>query len=346
MGLYRRENGIWYLKKEKLGENIRISLGTKDEHTAREIYAHLLLEEVRQKCQEKQIFGFSALEYRKTKEAAPKNKAFSILYQEYMEYTAHKQVSRGTLNEKKKIGKQLAELGIKQLQDITQKRINILTQEWEKALSSSSIRKYIASFKAFLNYCIKKGYLERKAYDMMVFPAHKVKVRDYIIEDKDWQKIQAHLKMKKDADFLLYMETLYQTGCRPGELVGLKKEDIDFAEGTAVIYQSKVKAENTLFLGEGLLKRFSKMKASHLFRGAEEGKEYYGKKFSKLKKHLGLPDKYILYTFRHTFATKLIQKTGDIHLVSRLLGHSDIKITAKHYINRNTGDIRNILNKK
>lgn len=52
MGLYRRENGIWYPKKEKSGENIRISLGTRDEHTAKEMYASSLLEEVRLKCQE------------------------------------------------------------------------------------------------------------------------------------------------------------------------------------------------------------------------------------------------------------------------------------------------------
>ena len=36
----------------------------------------------------------------------------------------------------------------------------------------------------------------------------------------------------------------------------------------------------------------------------------------------------------------MMNKTKDIHLVSKLLGHSDISITAKHYINRSDSEIR------
>ena len=49
---------------------------------------------------------------------------------------------------------------------------------------------------------------------------------------------------------------------------------------------------------------------------------------------------YCLYAFRHSFGTRMMNKTKDIHLVSKLLGHSDISITAKHYINRSDSEIR------
>ncbi|MGL4561457.1 MAG: tyrosine-type recombinase/integrase [Brevinema sp.] len=345
MSLYCRENGMWYLKKIQNGKNIRISLGTKDKSIAKEIYSHLLLEDVKKKCLEKEIYFGSAPHVSTTpKTVSPKNnkKIFEKHYQEYLEYSVHKQVSKGTLSEKKKIGRQLQDLGVKYISDINQNLVNAITKSWEN-LSSSSIRKYIASIKAFLNYCMKKGLYDRKDYDMLYFQSYKVKVRDFIIEDEHWEQIITHIKNKKDNDFLLYLNTLISTGCRPREITLLQKENIDFKNGTAKIYQSKVKAYNTIFINDELLNQFEPMPEGYIFKGATQSKEFYGNKFSKLRKILELPDKYTLYTCRHTFATKLIEKTGDIQLVSRLLGHSNITITAKHYINRNIEDIRKIL---
>ena len=37
------------------------------------------------------------------------------------------------------------------------------------------------------------------------------------------------------------------------------------------------------------------------------------------------------HRFRHTFATRLLQNGTRIELVAQLLGHSDIRVTQKHY---------------
>ena len=39
------------------------------------------------------------------------------------------------------------------------------------------------------------------------------------------------------------------------------------------------------------------------------------------------PDKYNVHSLRHTFAVEFYQKTKDIVVLQRLLGHSDIKAT-------------------
>lgn len=52
-----------------------------------------------------------------------------------------------------------------------------------------------------------------------------------------------------------------------------------------------------------------------------------------------MPHEYCLYGFRHSFCTKILNKTKDPHLVR----HADISITAKHYINRDTADIKKSL---
>ncbi|MGL4562675.1 MAG: tyrosine-type recombinase/integrase [Brevinema sp.] len=55
---------------------------------------------------------------------------------------------------------------------------------------------------------------------------------------------------------------------------------------------------------------------------------------------MDLNSAYTLYIFRYTFATNLLNKTNDIHLVSKALGHSNIIITSKHYANRSSKDIQ------
>lgn len=132
-----------------------------------------------------------------------------------------------------------------------------------------------------------------------------------------------------------------ETGCRPNEIIGLSKRDIDFEKGIAKIYQSKTKRGKIVYFTDGLLKEFRNAPSDEpFFIGQDKNKDYYTHKFRKLKEKLDLNPDYCLYTFRHSFGTRMLDKTKDIHLVSKLLGHTDISITAKHYINRSPEDIR------
>ncbi len=82
----------------------------------------------------------------------------------------------------------------------------------------------------------------------------------------------------------------------------------------------------------------------YIFRGATaKNKNFYGSKFSKLKKELALNQEYNLYTVRHTGATNLLNATGDIEFVSKQLGHSNIEMTATHYINRQDSHYKKIM---
>ena len=46
----------------------------------------------------------------------------------------------------------------------------------------------------------------------------------------------------------------------------------------------------------------------------------------------GLPDWVHPHTLRHSYGTKLMRETGDIFLVSRVLGHSNMQTTARYYL--------------
>jgi site-specific recombinase XerD len=50
------------------------------------------------------------------------------------------------------------------------------------------------------------------------------------------------------------------------------------------------------------------------------------------------------HTLRVTFACHLIKKGVDIYTVSRLLGHSNVKVTEKHYLALDPDHIRSAVN--
>jgi integrase len=54
------------------------------------------------------------------------------------------------------------------------------------------------------------------------------------------------------------------------------------------------------------------------------------KQFREARRAAGLPEKLVLYSARHDFGTRVLQRTGNLAAVMRVMGHSDPKI-AMHY---------------
>lgn len=188
--------------------------------------------------------------------------------------------------------------------------------ELQKHYAQDTMRKIACDLKSFLNYAIRQDAFSEAQLKKLSFPKIGVKVREAVYTDEQWEAIQK--LASKDKDFLLYLKALYYTGCRPSEIVSLHRKDID-TQGNARIFQNKVKTKKTVSIPPFLLKD---MGEAYIFKGHGRQPEYYGKKFRKLRLKLGLSTEYSLYTFRHTFGTRLLNKTGDIHLVSKALGHS------------------------
>jgi hypothetical protein len=54
------------------------------------------------------------------------------------------------------------------------------------------------------------------------------------------------------------------------------------------------------------------------------------KRFKKLREAAGIPADLVLYSARHTFATDLLDSTGNIKLVAETLGHASIETTGRY----------------
>jgi len=68
-------------------------------------------------------------------------------------------------------------------------------------------------------------------------------------------------------------------------------------------------------------------------------------KFRRWAKQLWFPKGISLHSLRATFACHLIKEGVEIYTVSRLLGHSSVKVTEKHYLALDPYHVRTAVNR-
>ncbi len=170
MGIYLRENGIYYLKIKDNNKYKRISLETSDRSIAQEIYNAYLVDKLKSKIIPNRVLESSRLNITDTvpTEKSIKN-LIKPLYLEYMESCRLKGLAQATLWYKETLLDELLANDISYLEDITQRNINNLVQYWTKE-RPSCIRKQTANLKAFLNHCIKSQKFNSANYHGITFP--------------------------------------------------------------------------------------------------------------------------------------------------------------------------------
>lgn len=178
-------------------------------------------------------------------------------------------------------------------------------------------------------------------------------------------QVDSFLNAADESRFGVVFSLAFHTGCRPGELLGLKWEDLDNAARTLTIRRAihwrkggewyldvpkTAHGRRVLRLGESLLEllgvqrkrqleermRAGKAWNEHGFIFANEIGEPYSQHklrylFKQILQAAGLPDHFNPYSARHTSATMLMGGGVNPKTVSQRLGHSTVKITLDTY---------------
>ena len=131
------------------------------------------------------------------------------------------------------------------------------------------------------------------------------------------------------------METLYSTGMRVSELVGIDVEDIDFFNEVVKV-KGKGKKERLQPIGnhalDAIRSYLSKRDADNkaLFLNNRCGRlteRSVARMLEKYVKKAGLSLNISPHTFRHSFATHLLDRGADLRSVQELLGHANLSTT-------------------
>ena len=137
------------------------------------------------------------------------------------------------------------------------------------------------------------------------------------------------------------LELLYATGLRVSELVGLRLEQVNTAQGVVRVV-GKGNKERLVPLGEEALDwlvRFLKGARQELLhgrlcnelfptrRGGGMTRQAFWYRIKKHARPAGIAKPISPHTLRHAFATHLLNHGADLRVVQMLLGHSDLSTT-------------------
>ena len=137
------------------------------------------------------------------------------------------------------------------------------------------------------------------------------------------------------------LELMYASGLRVSELVGLKYTDCLLSE-KAILVSGKGRKERVVPFGDEAVfwiekyltcsrpKLLGNKSSDFFFVGRGGGKlsrQSIWKLVRKLGAQIGLENYCTPHTFRHTFATHLLNNGADLRAIQLLLGHADISTT-------------------
>ena len=207
--------------------------------------------------------------------------------------------------------------------------------------SRTTIVRKLASLRSFFKFLNQEAVLESNPFEILRTPKQTKKLPHFLsIND-----IDTLLKTPDESEISglrdrAMLETLYSTGIRVSELVGLNEEDVDFY-GEMVKVQGKGKKERLVPIGSYAIKAIneyinSKKKKKGLGKNVPLFLNKYGDRLSSRSVARSL-DKYLKltginlttspHTFRHSFATHMLDKGANLRAVQELLGHSNLSTT-------------------
>lgn len=232
--------------------------------------------------------------------------------------------------------------------------------EVAKTVNPRSQARIISGLKSFFNYLVFEDYRSTNPMDLIESPKIGRKLPDTLSESEIDALIDAIDLSKPEGERNRAMlETLYGCGLRVSELISLRISDLffdeDFVKVTGKgdkqrlvpvskvnkkyinIYRNEVRVhqtiqkgyEDTLFLNR---------------RGKQLSRAMVFTIIKQLAEKVGLHKNISPHTFRHSFATHLLQNGADLRAIQQMLGHESIT-TTEVYMHLDRTDLAKTLNK-
>ena len=214
-----------------------------------------------------------------------------------------------------------------------------LSLRLQKGQSRSTLARAVAALKSFFKFL--DGRLGEKTAHLCQIDSPKTsRYLPRVLSENDVQKLIDSIELDSWLDYRdkAIIEFLYSSGARVSEAVGLEMSKVDLKEGVAKVFGKGAK-ERLVLLGKYALeaieaylvfrKAHLKENCGALFistRGRSMTERGLFKTIVKRSQHCGL-DEVSPHTFRHCFATHLLDRGADLRSVQSLLGHSDLSTT-------------------
>lgn len=207
-------------------------------------------------------------------------------------------------------------------------------------VSSVTVQTYIRALRAFLSWCYLEGYISENIPKKFRLPKAQKKKID-ILTDSEVEQLFRCLSGRDFISVRNYciVALMIDSGLRLNEVVTIRRDKIHIAEGYAIV---NGKGNKERFVPLGLNSKRALLRYCAIVPNKEKETPLFVKDtlipikestvkqlFRKLRSRSGIPRLHP-HLLRHTFATRYIERGGDIYSLQSILGHTSLEMVKKY----------------
>ena len=211
-------------------------------------------------------------------------------------------------------------------------------------LSFRSQHSHLVPIRAWFKWLTRQNHILYNPASELDLPRLEKRLPKHVLNQREVETVlnQANTNDALGLRDRAMLETLYSTGMRRMELIGLKLYDIDVDRGTVMIRQGKGKKDRIIPIGERALAWIDKYLIEvrpELVTGIDEGVLYLTNLSEPFTPNrlTQLVRNYVqaaeigktgaCHLFRHTMDTLMLEHGADIRFIQEMLGHADVSTT-------------------
>jgi integrase/recombinase XerD len=247
------------------------------------------------------------------------------------------------LRDLRRLGEFALSRGVRSPEDLTRALLrDFVYMLKDLGLSPATIRREVSAIRTYFGFLIGEGRLSADPSDRLESPQRGRRLPETLtVGEVDAILAAPHVEEPLAWRDRAFLELAYGAGLRVSELCGLRLTDLLLAEGLVRVF-GKGGKERVVPIGRGVIGAVSTylhtVRAS-LDRGKSLGRvllNVRGEPLSRVgawgivkrcARRAGITKRVTPHTFRHSFATHLLEGGADLRAVQEMLGHADLSTT-------------------
>lgn len=225
----------------------------------------------------------------------------------------------------------------------------------ELKIRKSSISRKLSAIRSFFSYLHRQGTIKRNPARLLSTPKQDKRLPAVLTVDDTLRLLNAPDEGRADVvRDRAVLETLYSTGIRVSELIGIDQGDIN-RHDRLIRIRGKGRKERIVPIGRRALEAIDAWCATKR-TVVQETAVFTNRTGNRLtprtiqrivgnyRKKLGLSQKASPHTLRHSYATHLLESGADLRSIQELLGHASLS-TTQRYTHLNLDSLMDVYDK-
>lgn len=217
-----------------------------------------------------------------------------------------------------------------------------VSQLYDLGINARSVARILSGIRSFFNYLILDGYLQNDPSELLETPKIGLKLPTVLsLQEIEQIKNRVDVSTKEGHRNRAIIEVLYSCGLRISELINLKFSDM-FLDDGFIRVEGKGSKQRLVPISEIAIKEIGNYLLDRKLYNIKKGSEnvvFLSKRgtpisrimvFHFIKQYAqeaGIQKNISPHTFRHSFATHLLEGGANIRAIQQMLGHEKITTT-------------------